>query len=79
MLEALLLFGPYFVIPFATLLAPAFIAVTFRWRMGGMRIGGASIASDFSISKAYGIYSLGLLGVFALATLAAFPVTLVLV
>ncbi|WP_204266186.1 hypothetical protein, partial [Escherichia coli] len=59
MLEALLLFGPYFVIPFATLLAPAFIAVTFRWRMGGMRIGGASIASDFSISKAYGIYSLG--------------------
>ncbi|WP_164214076.1 hypothetical protein, partial [Stenotrophomonas maltophilia] len=44
-----------------------------------MRIGGASIASDFSISKAYGIYSLGLLGVFALATLAAFPVTLVLV
>lgn len=79
MLSAGLLCGSYFLVPFALMFAPAFIAITFRWRMSGMRIGGASITSDFSIGKAYGIYALGTLGAIILATLAAVPITMVIV
>lgn len=44
------------------LLFPAFQAVVFRWRMEGIRLGGAALASDFRIGAAYRVYVLGALG-----------------
>ncbi|MBN8943065.1 MAG: DUF898 family protein [Rhizobiales bacterium] len=78
MISAAFLFGPYIVIGFSIILAPAFIAITFRWRMSGMRIGGTSIASTFSAGRAYRIYCVGMLGVLALTALTAIPVVLLL-
>jgi uncharacterized membrane protein YjgN (DUF898 family) len=48
------------------LLFPAFQAVVFRWRMEGIRLGGAALASDFRIGAAYRVYILGALGLFGL-------------
>ncbi|MFX7844746.1 hypothetical protein ABTK14_21090, partial [Acinetobacter baumannii] len=60
------------------LLYPAFQAVTFRWRMNGPRIGGASIASEFRIGTAYRIYVLAALAMSALGMAASMIVILLL-
>jgi len=60
------------------LLYPAFQAVTFRWRMNGTRIGGASIASEFRIGTAYRIYVLAALAMSALGMAASMIVILLL-
>jgi hypothetical protein len=49
------------------LLFPAFQAVVFRWRMEGIRLGGAALASTFMIGSAYRVYVLGVLGLFGLS------------
>ncbi len=49
------------------LLFPAFQAVVFRWRMEGIRLGGAALASNFMIGSAYRVYILGALGLFGLS------------
>lgn len=41
------------------LLFPAFTAVVYRWRMNGTRIGGAALASTFTIGSSYRVYILG--------------------
>ncbi|MDP2801833.1 MAG: DUF898 family protein [Phreatobacter sp.] len=41
------------------LLFPAFTAVVYRWRMNGTRIGGAALASTFTIGSSYRVYVLG--------------------
>jgi hypothetical protein len=41
------------------LLFPAFSAVVYRWRMNGTRIGGAALASTFTIGSSYRVYILG--------------------
>lgn len=41
------------------LLFPAFSAVVYRWRMNGTRIGGAALASTFTIGRSYRVYILG--------------------
>lgn len=46
------------------LLFPAFQAVLFRWRMNGVRIGGASLSSTFTIGTSYGVYIIGGLAIF---------------
>jgi uncharacterized membrane protein YjgN (DUF898 family) len=51
------------------LLFPAFQAVVFRWRMEGIRLGGAALASNFMIGSAYRVYVLGALGLFGLSIL----------
>lgn len=50
---------------------PAFVAITARWWHEGLRIGGASLASSFSIGQAYRVYlgGLALIGLTLLAVL----------
>lgn len=50
------------------LLFPAFQAIVFRWRMEGMRIGGAGLSCTFTVGTAYKIYILGFLAIFAVMT-----------
>ncbi|AVO43897.1 hypothetical protein C6569_01775 [Phreatobacter cathodiphilus] len=55
------------------LLFPAFSAVVYRWRMNGTRIGGAALASSFTIGSSYRVYILGciaLLGILLLVAVA---------
>lgn len=53
------------------LLFPAFQAVLFRWRMNGVRIGGASLSSTFTIGTSYGVYIIGGLAIFGVLILMA--------
>lgn len=53
-----------FLIPIC--LYPAFQAVVFRWRMEGIRLGGAAFASNFMVGTSYRVYILGMLGVLAI-------------
>lgn len=50
------------------LLFPAFQAIVFRWRMEGMRIGGAGLACSFTVGTSYKVYILGFLAIFAVMT-----------
>lgn len=55
-------------IPLLTLVVyPAFLAITFRWRAEGMKLGGASIVSTFTIGQAYGIAALAVAILFGLS------------
>ncbi|MBL8568904.1 MAG: DUF898 family protein [Phreatobacter sp.] len=58
------------------LLFPAFQAVVFRWRMEGVRLGGAALASDFRIRAAYRVYLLGALGLIGIGFVIALIVGL---
>ena len=58
------------------LLVPAFQAITFRWRTGGMRLGGAALSSDFRIGTAYRVYFVALLIFSVLGTAAGIAATL---
>lgn len=51
------------------LLFPAFQAVTFRWRMNGIRLGGASLSSTFTVGTSYGVYIIGGLAIFGVLLL----------
>ncbi len=53
------------------LLFPAFSAVVYRWRMNGTRIGGAALASTFSIGRSYRVFVLGGLAMFGILVLMA--------
>jgi len=53
------------------LLFPAFQAVVFRWRMNGVRIGGASLSSSFGIGTSYGVYVIGGLAILGILILMA--------
>ncbi|MCZ8313981.1 DUF898 family protein [Phreatobacter sp.] len=51
------------------LLFPAFQAITFRWRMEGTRIGGASFTSGFTVGASYRVYLLGAVALFGVLIL----------
>lgn len=51
----------------ALVVYPAFLAITFRWRAEGMRLGGASIVSTFTIGQAYGVAALAVAILFGLS------------
>jgi uncharacterized membrane protein YjgN (DUF898 family) len=51
------------------LLFPAFQAITFRWRMEGTRLGGASFISGFTVGTAYRVYVVGALALFGVVIL----------
>ncbi|WP_439575182.1 DUF898 family protein [Phreatobacter sp.] len=57
------------------LLFPAFQAIVFRWRMEGMRIGGASLSCAFTVGTSYRVYILGFLGIFAVMSLVSSAAT----
>lgn len=53
------------------LLFPAFSAVVYRWRMNGTRIGGAALASTFTIGSSYRVYILGSIAMLGIVLLIA--------
>lgn len=53
------------------LLFPAFSAVVYRWRMNGTRIGGAALASSFTIGSSYRVYILGSVAMLGISLLMA--------
>lgn len=50
-------------------LFPAFQAVVFRWRMEGIRLGGAALASNFMIGTAYRVYVIGAIALIGISLL----------
>lgn len=60
------------------LLFPAFQAIVFRWRMEGMRIGGASLSCAFTVGTSYKVYILGALAIFAVMTVLSIAAAIVL-
>ncbi len=48
---------------------PAFQAITFRWRMEGTRIGGASFISGFTVGTSYRVYIVGAFALFGVLIL----------
>ncbi len=58
-----------FTIGIPILLFPAFQAITFRWRMEGTRLGGASFTSGFTVGTAYRVYIVGAIALFGVLVL----------